>query len=180
MATQIEATDLEFSSAERLVDAAKLCLLEDGAAHTSLKTIAARAGVNHGLIHRYFGSKETLMIAVLEDMDHKLPPLGFQDVGADASLIIDKIFKNQRIAIELLSLSYQMPALRQAFVRKTRKTLRLYVDQASGLEARGALRLGALLLGLSVYHAVDPKLPVRTVLEDALRAFGNYPDKAAG
>jgi AcrR family transcriptional regulator len=174
MATQPDDTDLEFSSAERLVEAARLCLLEDGAAHTSLKTIAARAGVNHGLIHRYFGSKEALMIAVLEDMDHDLPPLGLADAKSDAAFIVEKIFKNQRVSIELLSLSYQMPALRQAFVRKTRKTLRRYTEQTPKLGAKGALRLGSTLLGLAVYHAVDPKLPVQDVLERALDDLGLY------
>jgi AcrR family transcriptional regulator len=41
---------------------------ERGPAATSIRDIAARAAVNHGLIYRHFGSKETLISAVLDQL----------------------------------------------------------------------------------------------------------------
>ncbi|MGH8979358.1 MAG: TetR/AcrR family transcriptional regulator, partial [Acidimicrobiia bacterium] len=37
-----------------------------GPSHVSVRQIAARAGVNHGLVHYYFGSKDALLAAVLD------------------------------------------------------------------------------------------------------------------
>lgn len=63
--------------AEALVDAATELFAARGPAGVSVKEIAARAGVNHGLVHRHFGSKEALLSAVLDRLvtriDESLP-----------------------------------------------------------------------------------------------------------
>jgi len=50
-----------------LRDAAAVLFAERGAAAVSVREIAARAGVNHGLVHRHFGSKEALLREVLAE-----------------------------------------------------------------------------------------------------------------
>lgn len=50
-----------------LVDAAAELFAARGVASVSVRDIAAAAGVNHGLVHRHFGSKEALRAEV---MDH--------------------------------------------------------------------------------------------------------------
>ena len=50
---------------DKIIIAAGRCLLEKGSHASSVKAIATMAGVNHGLIHHYFGSKEGLFIALL-------------------------------------------------------------------------------------------------------------------
>ncbi|NDE60146.1 MAG: TetR family transcriptional regulator, partial [Acidimicrobiia bacterium] len=56
---------------DRLLAAAGDLLVEVGPHGATVREIARRAGVNHGLVHHYFGSKEGLlraaMIALLED-----------------------------------------------------------------------------------------------------------------
>lgn len=58
-------------SEERLLAAAGDLLVEVGPHGATVREIARRAGVNHGLVHHYFGSKEQLlrasMIVLLED-----------------------------------------------------------------------------------------------------------------
>ncbi len=49
---------------EALLDAAEAELLRHGA-DASVRRIAAAAGVNHGLVHRFFGAKANLVGAVL-------------------------------------------------------------------------------------------------------------------
>lgn len=158
-----------------LITAARLCLLEEGAAQASIKTIAARAGVNHGLIHRYFGSKEALMIAVQNDATHDLPELSFENVSDDADKIINAIFKESQVSIELISLSYHMPLLRKEMAAKTRRVVRDYAKQMPQLEPEKALRLGAEIIGLAVYYSIASTLPIKNALEAALLEFGNYP-----
>jgi AcrR family transcriptional regulator len=49
----------------RLVSAATDALIERGPAAVSLREIAAKAGVNYGLIHQYVGTKEDLLRLVI-------------------------------------------------------------------------------------------------------------------
>ncbi len=51
----------------RLIDAALACFVRDGIAGTSLRSIAAHAGVTPALLNYYFGSKLALRDAVLEE-----------------------------------------------------------------------------------------------------------------
>lgn len=50
---------------ERLISAAADLLGEVGPQALSLRTVADRAGVNHGLIHHYFGGKSGLLRAAM-------------------------------------------------------------------------------------------------------------------
>lgn len=49
-----------------LIQAAAELFAERGPARVSVRDVAARAGVNHGLVHQYFGSKRALLGEVLE------------------------------------------------------------------------------------------------------------------
>jgi len=49
------------SSVEALVEAARELFAERGPAAVSLRDVAKRAGVNHGLIHHYIGSRDDLL-----------------------------------------------------------------------------------------------------------------------
>src|SRR6267143_6642169 len=57
---------------ERIVDAAYRTLVKRGYHETSMKDIAAEAGVAPGLAHYYFESKEDLLVAAIE---HGCEPL---------------------------------------------------------------------------------------------------------
>jgi TetR/AcrR family transcriptional regulator, repressor for neighboring sulfatase len=48
--------------------AASELFAEKGPAATSIREVAARAGVNHGLLHRHFGSKHQLLAATLQHL----------------------------------------------------------------------------------------------------------------
>jgi AcrR family transcriptional regulator len=51
---------------EALLDAAERLLVEVGHAGITTRRLADEAGVNHGLVHYYFGSIENLLMRVLE------------------------------------------------------------------------------------------------------------------
>ena len=48
-----------------LIEAAADLFAERGPSRVSVREIATRAGVNHGLVHRHFGSKDGLLKAVM-------------------------------------------------------------------------------------------------------------------
>jgi AcrR family transcriptional regulator len=53
-----------------LVRAATELIVERGLS-ISVRDIAARAGVNHGLVHTYFGSKDSLLVAAFDDINER-------------------------------------------------------------------------------------------------------------
>lgn len=57
---------------EALLDAAERVLVNAGYAGISTRRLAEEAGVNHGLVHYYFGSVENLMLAVFERFTDRL------------------------------------------------------------------------------------------------------------
>ena len=51
-----------------VLSAASELFAERGPAATSIREVAAHAGVNHGLLHRHFGSKRQLLAATLQHL----------------------------------------------------------------------------------------------------------------
>lgn len=61
----------------QIVRAASETFAEQGYAGGSIRTIAARVGVSPATLLQYFGSKEELLEAVLEDWDNRSDPAGY-------------------------------------------------------------------------------------------------------
>lgn len=55
-----------------LLDAGASMLLEQGPNELSVRKVAARAKVNHGLIYRHFGKKNSFVRAIVEDLAQNL------------------------------------------------------------------------------------------------------------
>jgi len=57
---------------EALLDAAEQLLVDVGYAGITTRRLAEAAGVNHGLVHYYFGSNENLLVRALERFTERL------------------------------------------------------------------------------------------------------------
>ena len=66
------ATSRRETATSALLDAAERLLIETGYAGLTTRRVAAEAGVNHGLVHYYFGSMEELLLQVLERFTARL------------------------------------------------------------------------------------------------------------
>jgi AcrR family transcriptional regulator len=66
------ATSRRETATSSLLDAAERLLIETGYAGLTTRRVAAEAGVNHGLVHYYFGSMEELLLQVLERFTERL------------------------------------------------------------------------------------------------------------
>jgi AcrR family transcriptional regulator len=71
---------------ERLIDAARECLLTDGHANLSTRRVADRAGVPLSQIHYHFGGRQGLVLALLAHQDKQLLERQQTMYGADAPL----------------------------------------------------------------------------------------------
>jgi AcrR family transcriptional regulator len=68
----VQRTTARETAEEALLDAAERLLVEVGHAGITTRRIAEEAGVNHGLVHYYFGSNESLLVRALERFTERL------------------------------------------------------------------------------------------------------------
>ncbi|MCD6681784.1 MAG: TetR family transcriptional regulator [Burkholderiaceae bacterium] len=111
----------------RILDAAFRCLASSGYAALSVRQIAKDAGLNHALISYYFGTKDRLVIAVLDEANRRLlrrqremyaAPGRFADKWAQARRFYESDLASGfvRVQAELYAASLSNEELRRQFV----------------------------------------------------------------
>jgi AcrR family transcriptional regulator len=113
---------------EAFLDAAERLLLELGYAKVTTRRVAAEAGLNHGLVHYYFGSVENLLVRVLERFTERLterqrtlyadPEIPFLEKWRRAMryLVGDDV-EYEKVWLELQALAWNHPELRDRVAR---------------------------------------------------------------
>jgi AcrR family transcriptional regulator len=78
------------ASRQRVLDAAVQCILEQGLYRASSNAIAEHAGLSWGVIQYYFGTREALMLAVLEEGARRLGS-ALQDATITGETLVARI-----------------------------------------------------------------------------------------
>jgi AcrR family transcriptional regulator len=129
---------------EALLDAAERMLVRDGYPRITTRRVAAEAGVNHGLVHYYFGSMEELLLQVLERFTGRLvarqremyeADLPFIEKWRSAMAYLDEDLRAgyPKVWLELQAMSWNNPEMRERLVAvdgEWRSTLRAAFDRA--------------------------------------------------
>jgi AcrR family transcriptional regulator len=111
---------------QALLDAAERLLVDFGAAGITTRRVAEEAGVNHGLVHYYFGSVEQLLVRVLERFTERLIARQRQLYAADAPFLekwrtamayLEEDRPYQKIWFELQALAWNRPELQARLTR---------------------------------------------------------------
>jgi AcrR family transcriptional regulator len=112
---------------EALLDAAERLLVDRGYASVTTRRLAEEAGVNHGLVHYYFGSTGSLLVRALERFTERLidrqrdlyaAETPFAEKWRDAMrYLVDEDATYQKIWLELQALAWNDPALRGRLAR---------------------------------------------------------------
>src|SRR3954470_22866017 len=116
------------AAAERaLFDAAERLLNDGGYAAITTRRLAEEAGVNHGLVHYYFGSNENLLVRALERFTERLIERQRDLYAADlpfvekwrtaVSYLVGEDLAYEKIWLELQALAWNHPDLRQRLAR---------------------------------------------------------------
>jgi AcrR family transcriptional regulator len=92
------------ASRQRILDAAVQCILEQGLYRASSNAIAEHAGLSWGVIQYYFGTREALMLAVLEEGARRLDA-----AVRDAEITGDTLVERVESYLEVLSRYYGSP-----------------------------------------------------------------------
>jgi AcrR family transcriptional regulator len=121
---QRQISDARHQATIALMDAAEGLLYEVGYAGVTTRAVAEAAGVNHGLVHYYFGSMEELLSQTLERFVEQLA-LALDALYADPNLsfaekwrlgsqfwVEEPTSRFPKILMELLAMGWNMPALR--------------------------------------------------------------------
>ncbi len=127
-------------TAERILQAAYRRLAADGYAHLNMRDIAAEAEVNHALIHYYFGTKDQLVIAVLDAANRRLierqmqmyeTPGDFAAKWAQARAFYEEDLASGfvRVQMEMWAASLSNEGLRENFVPRFMEWRRV-IEQA--------------------------------------------------
>ena len=107
---------------EALLDAAERLLVEVGYAGISTRRLAAEAGVNHGLVHYYYGSLENLLVQVLERFTARMierqramyaAEMPFIEKWRTATRYLVADSDYQKVWWELQALAWNRPELRE-------------------------------------------------------------------
>jgi AcrR family transcriptional regulator len=112
---------------EALLDAAERLLVEVGHAGITTRGLAEEAGVNHGLVHYYFGSNENLLARALERFTERLLARQRELYAADMPFIekwrtamrylISEDVTYEKVWLELQALAWNQPELRERLAR---------------------------------------------------------------
>jgi TetR/AcrR family transcriptional regulator len=113
---------------EALLDAAERLLKAEGYPAITTRRLAAEAGVNHGLVHYYFGSVENLLLRVLERFTERLtarqramyadPEVPFLEKWRLAiRYLVGEDVEYEKIWLELQALAWNHEELRERVAR---------------------------------------------------------------
>ncbi|CAM2894391.1 TetR family transcriptional regulator [Saccharomonospora xinjiangensis] len=178
---------------EALLDGARKCLLEKGYGRTTVRDIAAAAGVSMAAIGYHFGSKEALLNAALVELngaelgceiEHALAAADPQqdpiDRFATALDSIAETFSRHRhllaASMEGFAQAERNPEVRSLLAEGHRRAIAALTELLSNIEPEHAAEVAALyyttLTGLMSQWLVDPdNAPKGATLARAVRAL---------
>ncbi len=159
----------DVGSREKLLMATRQILLEKGHQYATIKEIARIAGVNHGLVHHYFKSKEQLFIELLKETQSYLMPYKLVENIRDREWVIEEMmtnfFPNTRIHIEFHAMASIMPQVREALTEMLHNQVRVFFEKFPELSEAGARTIIASMTGFVFHYNLDHDMPLREMVE---------------
>ena len=174
---------------QKILDGARKSLIKEGHRRSTIKVIANYAGVNHGLVHHYFGSKEELMVALVQHQSQQVLPVIFRDhpewlvelqqgrrpkdlvkmnqkqLGELMRTGMDRFFSVyddfDKILSEFMAMSAEMPKVAGKIMGVLRKRRKLLGLIFDNNNPGFATLMMASLTGLLLHYRLDPKIAIK-------------------
>jgi AcrR family transcriptional regulator len=118
-----QKTAARSAAEDALLDAAERLLVDVGHAGITTRRLAEAAGVNHGLVHYYFGSNENLLARALERFTERMIERQRAMYAAGEPFVekwrmamrylVSEDLSYQKVWLELQALAWNDPALRE-------------------------------------------------------------------
>jgi AcrR family transcriptional regulator len=152
-----------------VIEAAIACILERGFYRASSNEITRRAGVSWGVIQYYFGSREALMLAVLQDGARR-----FSDLVAAAHVDGTTVAERLHSLLDTLTSHYGQPE----YLAYVQIALNMDHDPQTSAEVRKTLREVAERSSKDVRcllrEALGPATRVRDLADTVFLAFRGF------
>jgi AcrR family transcriptional regulator len=123
----VTTTAARSAAEEALLDAAERLLVDIGYAGITTRRLAEEAGVNHGLVHYYFGSNENLLVRALERFTDRLIARQRELYEGEGELVnkwrtamrylLSEDVTYEKVWAELQALAWNHPEIRERLVR---------------------------------------------------------------
>jgi len=117
-----QKTAARSAAEDALLDAAERLLVDVGYARITTRRLAEAAGVNHGLVHYYFGSNENLLVRTLERFTERMVERQRELYAAEVPFVekwrtamhylVSEDVTYEKVWLELQALAWNDPALR--------------------------------------------------------------------
>jgi AcrR family transcriptional regulator len=145
----VAATPARVEATDALLDAAEALLVEIGYAAITTRRLAERAGVNHGLVHYYFGSMENLLLRAVERFTDSLverqremydAPVPFIEKWRQAMRFLDDDGESgyQKVWLEMQAMGWNNADVRERLQQVNRQ----WMDVVGPAFDRGLAELG--------------------------------------
>jgi AcrR family transcriptional regulator len=122
-----QAATARAGAEEALLDAAERLLVDVGYSGITTRRLADEAGVNHGLVHYYFGSNENLLVRALERFTERLIGRQRELYAADVPFVekwrtamrylVSEDVSYEKVWLELQALGWNDAGLRERLAR---------------------------------------------------------------
>jgi AcrR family transcriptional regulator len=116
-------TEARTTAEDALLDAAERLLIDVGYAGITTRRLAEEAGLNHGLVHYYFGSIENLLVRTLERFTGRLIERQRTMYAAEVPFIekwrtamrflVEEDVRYEKVWLELQALGWNRPEMRE-------------------------------------------------------------------
>ena len=137
-----------------------------------MKKVAAEAGVNHGLVHYYFGSKERLLVAAYETyreaQRQRIAATDLGDRAALGNLLRAELARSGHLMIEFAALAAKMPQLAETIEQGLDEVVATFTERLALPSSQAASFFIASFFGVAVHARLRPKMDVDAVLDHVL------------
>ncbi|MFZ4428004.1 MAG: TetR/AcrR family transcriptional regulator [Saprospiraceae bacterium] len=152
---------MDISTEEKILEAARELFADRGYSGVRMREIAARAGINKGLLHYYFRNKEALFISVFKESFSRFSRK-LNDIMASEQKLPDKI---DTIVEEYMSLLIANPNLPGFIISELHTNTAAFVGEIMSLPDRPDPSLLVMQLHLEAQMGrIRPNDPFHTVL----------------
>jgi AcrR family transcriptional regulator len=127
MSAVAHKTAARSAAEEALLDAAERLLVDVGHGGITTRRLAEEAGVNHGLVHYYFGSNENLLARALERFTERMIERQRELYSSDEPFVekwrtamrylVSEDRSYEKVWLELQAMAWNDPALRARLAR---------------------------------------------------------------
>lgn len=119
-----------------LLDAAQICFGRNGYVGTTIDHIAIQANLSKGSVYRFFGSKDDILIALLDRYEQHIADV-INKAMPDNATPVEQIRISQRASLEVLSAVPEMLSVWQEFQHHDhakKRILAIFTDARDKLE----------------------------------------------